>query len=73
MRKNNLFYFKKALILSIPIAVFVIVLDLFDIGFYDISDIMKIFAKGLFVGIITSIILGIINVFAKVETLMKKE
>ncbi|QNK77966.1 hypothetical protein H7F37_02435 [Winogradskyella sp. PAMC22761] len=73
MKKNNFYYFKKAIILSIPIAVFVIVRDLFDIGLYDISAIMKTFAKGLFVGIITGVILGIINIFAKVETFMKKE
>ncbi|WP_322549135.1 hypothetical protein [Flavobacterium psychraquaticum] len=73
MEKNNFYYFKKAIILSIPIAVFVIMRDLFDVGLYDISAIMKSIAKGLFVGIITSAILGIINIFAKVETFMKKK
>jgi len=72
MKKNNLYYFKKGVILSIPITVFVIVLDLFDIGLSDISAIIKTFTKGLFVGIITGAILGIINIFAKVETFMKK-
>ena len=72
MKKNNFYYFKKALILIIPIAVFVIVRDLFDIEIYDMSTITKTIAKGLLVGIITGVVLGIINIFTKVETLMKK-
>ncbi|WP_178985626.1 hypothetical protein [Winogradskyella helgolandensis] len=73
MKKNSLYYFKRALMLSIPMAIFVIVRDLFDLELYNSTTILKTFAKGLFVGIITGLILGIINIFAKVDTLIKKE
>ncbi len=57
--------------MSLPIAVFVIVRDLFDIELTDLSEIIKTVFKGFFVGLITGVILGIINMFAKVETFMK--
>lgn len=73
MKKDNVYYFKKPLILSIPITVFVIVRDLFDVEFYDNAIIFKIVVKAVIVGITTVVILGIINVFAKVETFKKKK
>ncbi len=73
MIKNNTYYFKRALILAVPIGVFVIVLGLFEIDFSNMSLILKLFGKGLFVGVFTAIILGIINVFMKVDTFLKKE
>jgi len=56
---------------SLPITVFVIVRDLFDIELTDLSEIIKTVFKGIFVRLITGVILGIINMFAKVETFMK--
>ena len=73
MKKNNFYYFKKALLLIIPIAVFVIIRDLFKVELFDFSEILKLIAKGIFVGVFTGMILGIINVFAKIETFKKKE
>ena len=73
MKKNNFYYFKKVLLLSVPIAVFVIISELFDIGLSDTTAIMKAFAKGLFVGVLTGVILGILNIFAKIETFLKKD
>lgn len=57
--------------MSLPITVFVIVRDLFDIELTDLSEIIKTVFKGIFVRLITGVILGIINMFAKVETFMK--
>jgi len=71
MKKNNFYYFKKALILIIPITVFVIIRDLFEVEFFNFSEILKLVAKGVFVGVFTGIILGIINIFAKIKTFMK--
>jgi hypothetical protein len=59
--------------LSVPIATFIIIKELFEIDLTDTSIIIKIFVKGISVGILTSIIMGIINIFAKVETFMKKK
>jgi hypothetical protein len=59
--------------LSVPIATFIIIRELFEIDLTDTSLIIKIFVKGISVGILTSIIMGIINIFAKVETFMKKK
>ena len=73
MKKNNFYYFKKALLLIIPIAVFVIIRDLFKVDLFDFSEILKLIAKGIFVGVFTGMIFGIINVFAKIETFKKKE
>ncbi|MFT4575226.1 MAG: hypothetical protein ACI9SI_000125 [Polaribacter sp.] len=73
MKKNNFYYFKKTLLLSVPIATFIIIKELFEIDLTDTSIIIKIFVKGISVGILTSIIMGIINIFAKVETFMKKK
>ena len=73
MKKNNLYYFKKALLLIIPITIFVIIRDLFKVEFFNFSEILKLIAKGIFIGIFTGIILGIINVFVKIETFMKKK
>jgi hypothetical protein len=73
MIKNKGYYFKRAFFFALPIAVFVIVFGLFDIDFSDVSELLKLFGKGVFVGLITGVILGLINVFAKVDTLFKKE
>jgi len=73
MKKNNFYYFKKALLLIIPITVFVIVIELFKVEFFNFLELLKHIAKGIFIGVFTGIILGIINVFAKIETFMKKQ
>lgn len=73
MIKNNTYYFKRALFLAIPIAVFVVVLGLFEIDYSNLSLILKLILRGIFVGVFTAIILGIINVFTKVDTFFKKE
>tara|TARA_B100000809_G_C15004862_1_gene482845 strand:+ start:63 stop:290 length:228 start_codon:yes stop_codon:yes gene_type:complete len=73
MKKNNFYYFKKALLLIIPITVFVIIRDLFEVEFFNFLEILTLIAKGIFVGVFTGIIFGIINIFAKIETFMKKE
>ena len=73
MKKNNFYYFKKALLLIIPITVFVIIRDLFEVESFNFLEILKLIAKGVVVGIFTGISLGIINIFAKIETFMKKK
>ncbi len=73
MKKNNLFYFKKGLILIIPIALIIIVQGLFEIGFSDFSQILKLLAKGIGVGVITGVILSLFNILAKIETFIEKE
>jgi ABC-type phosphate transport system permease subunit len=73
MKNNNLYYFKKGLLLILPIAIFTIIKGLFDVGFSDFYVILKLLAKGVFVGIFTGIILGLFNIFAKIDTFMKKE
>ena len=73
MKKNNFYYFKKALLLIIPITVFVIIRDLFEVESFNFLEILKLIAKGVVIGIFTGIILGIINIFAKIETFMKKK
>ena len=73
MKKNNSYYFKKALLLIIPIIVFIIVKGLFEIGISDFSAVLKLLAKAIFVGVFTSVILGIFNMFVKIDTFMKKE
>lgn len=73
MKKNSLYYFKRPLILIIPTAVFIIVKELLKLEISSFSDLMMLFAKGLFVGLGTSIILGFLNIFAKKESLYKKK
>jgi hypothetical protein len=73
MMKNNMHYFKITLILAVPIAVFIIVLGLFELDYSSWSSVLKLLGKGLFVGVFTAIILGIINMFTKVDTFLKKE
>tara|TARA_B110000208_G_scaffold125637_1_gene153085 strand:+ start:488 stop:715 length:228 start_codon:yes stop_codon:yes gene_type:complete len=73
MKKNNFYYFKKTLLLIIPITVFVIIRYLFEVESFNFLEILKLIAKGVVVGIFTGIILGIINIFAKIETFMKKK
>ncbi|SDS41549.1 hypothetical protein SAMN04515667_2127 [Formosa sp. Hel1_31_208] len=73
MKKNNFYYFKRALLLSLPIAVFIIISELFDIELSDSNAVIKAFAKGFFVGVLTGVILGILNIFAKIDTFLKKE
>ena len=73
MKKNNFYYFKKTLLLIIPITVFVIIRDLFKVEPFNFLEILKLIAKGVVVGVFTGIILGIINIFAKIETFMKKK
>jgi|TARA_B110000116_G_scaffold205923_1_gene181131 Mg/Co/Ni transporter MgtE len=73
MKKNNFYYFKKTLLLIIPITVFVIIRDLFEVESFNFLEILKLIAKGVVVGIFTGISLGIINIFAKIETFMKKK
>lgn len=72
--KNNYFYFKRAFFLCIPISVFIIVRDLFNIDTSNANFeiIIKLFLKGIFVGVVTATVLGVINIFAKKESLMKK-
>ena len=72
MKKNNLYYFKKALLLIIPIAVFIIVKGLFEIDISNFSLILELLAKGVIVGVFTGLILGIFNIFAKIDTFLKK-
>ena len=74
MTKSNSYYFKKAFILCVPISVFIIVRDLFDLDLdtANLNIIFKLFLKGIFVGIVTATVLGLVNLFAKKETLMKK-
>jgi len=73
MKKNSLYYFKHPLILIIPIAVFIIVKELLKLEISSFSDLLMLFAKGLFVGLGTSIILGFLNIFAKKESLYKRK
>ena len=73
MKKNNFYYFKKTLLLIIPITVFVIIRYLFEVESFNFLEILKLIAKGVVVGIFTGISLGIINIFAKIETFMKKK
>lgn len=72
MKKDKRYYFQRAFLLSVPIAVVIIVLDLFEIDLFDINIILKTLLKGMFVGIFTGIILGIIKIFAKVENFSAK-
>ncbi len=73
MKKNNFYYFKRAFLTSFPIAIFVIVQNIFEIGLSDTYQTMETLIKGILVGVLTGTILGMINIFAKVETFIKKE
>ena len=73
MKKNNFYYLKKPLLFSVPIAVFLIIRELFEIGFSDINEIFIFIAKSLVIGILTTLIMGVINIFVKIDTLMKKQ
>ncbi len=72
MKNNNLYYFKKGLLLSIPIAVFIIIKGFFEVRFSDFSVLLKLLAKGVFVGFFTGVILGLLNLFVKIESVIKK-
>ncbi len=65
MEKNNFYYFKRAFLMSIFIAIFIIVRDLFNIDLSESSEIMKTALKGIFVGLIMGAIFGIVNIFTK--------
>lgn len=73
MKKNSLYYFKRAFLLSVPITVFVIVRDLFEIELTDMSEIINTVLKGVAVGLVTGIILGILNLLAKIEIFVKNK
>ncbi len=72
MKKDNFYYFKIAQIVSIPISVFVIVRNLLDIEDFNSASVSTIFLKGLVVGIVTAVILGLINIFIKIDTFRSK-
>lgn len=73
MKKTNFYYFKRAFSLSIFIAVFIIVRDLFDVDFSDWSAILKVITKGIIAGVIAGVILGIINIFYKKDVVSDKK
>lgn len=77
MKKNKLYYFKRAFLMGIPIAAMAIVYYLFSIDLNDttlnVQTIIKGISAGLLTGLLTGLILGIRNIFAKVETLIKSK
>ena len=73
MKKNNLYYFKRPLILILPIAAFNIVKEFLEFEFSGFSDLLMLFVKGVFIGVFTSVILGFLNILAKKESLYKKK
>lgn len=76
MKKSNLHYLKKGLIFGLLIALIIIIRDLVGIGFSDgfsgAREIFDIIRNGMLVGLVSGLILGVINLFAKIDTIIKK-
>ena len=75
--KNNMYYLKKGFILGLLCGLIIIIRDLLSIGFTDgfsgTNEILTITGKGILVGILTWIAFGIVNVFAKIGTIVNKK
>jgi len=70
---KTLNYFQKGLLLSIPIATFIIVRESLEFEFETIDDFLIIIAKGLVIGLISGVILGLLNMIFKYDTFYKKK
>jgi len=57
-QSNRKQYFYKRLLVIIPIAVFMIVKELYIIGFVDLSIILVTLIRGSIVGVVTGVIIG---------------
>lgn len=76
MKKSNFHYLKRGLIFGLLIALVIIIKDLVAIGFTDgfsgIKEVFDVIRNGMLVGLISGLILGVINLFAKMDTIIKK-
>ena len=74
MKKMNKYYYFKVTFIFVFVALFVAnaIKGLFDIGFSNIDELIKMVLKSFVISILTGLILGLLNMFFKVNIFNKK-
>ena len=68
------FYFKITFfVVSASLFVGLFVYGLFDVDFSNSKELSKLFIKSLFTGVVTGLVLGVINMYLKIGNFPKKD